>query len=75
MFQANLSSIFTLFVDKANNIHNILSIYLLTGLSPDPNTVVIAQKKKYVLFACVKNVVCFRVKMNEFSELLWGTEN
>lgn len=36
---------------------------------------VIAQKKKNVLIACVKNVVCFRVKMKEFSELLWGTEN
>ena len=23
----------------------------------------------------MKNVVCFRVKMNEFNELLWGTEN
>ena len=54
-----------------------MSIYLLIGLSPDPNTVVIAQKKKKkkVLIACVKNVVCFRVKMNEFNELLWGTEN
>lgn len=54
-----------------------MSIYLLTGLSPDPNTVVIAQKKKKknVLIACMKNVVCFRVKTNEFNELLWDTEN
>lgn len=53
-----------------------MSIYLLTGLSPDPNTVVIVQKKKKkVLIACVKNVVCFRVKMKEFNKLLWGTEN
>lgn len=72
--QATLSSIFTLFVAKASNIHNILCIFLPTGLFPAPNTVVIAQKKN-VLIASMKNVVYFRVKMNEFNELLQGIEN
>lgn len=72
--QATVSSIFALFVAKACRAHNIQCLFLLTSLSPAANTGLIAQKK-YVLIACMNPVVYFRVKMNEFSELLQGVEN
>lgn len=51
------SSHFKFYFHKASNIHNILCIFLPTGLFPAPNTVVIAQKKKKC-FDCQHEECC-----------------